>query len=51
MSNYSEDSDWKLLRATLDELQAQKKPDVVLIAGDFLVHEFPQGLRPQRRRA
>lgn len=40
MSNYSEDSDWKLLRATLDELQTQKKPEVVLIAGDFLVHDF-----------
>ncbi len=40
MSNYSEDSDWKLLRAVLDELQTQKKPDVVLIAGDFLVHDF-----------
>jgi sphingomyelin phosphodiesterase acid-like 3 len=40
MSNYSEDSDWKLLRATLDELQAQKKPDAVLIAGDFVVHDF-----------
>jgi len=40
MSNYSEDSDWKLLRATLDELQAQKKPDGVLIAGDFLPHGF-----------
>ena len=40
MSNYSEDSDWKLLRAALDELQTQKKPDVVLIAGDFLVHDF-----------
>jgi len=43
MSNYSEDSDWKLLRATLDELQAQKKPDVVLIAGDFLAHNFRKG--------
>jgi sphingomyelin phosphodiesterase acid-like 3 len=40
LSNYSEDSDWKLLRAALDELQAQKKPDAVLIAGDFLVHDF-----------
>jgi hypothetical protein len=40
MSNYSQDSDWKLLRATLDELQAQKKPDVVLLAGDFLAHGF-----------
>ena len=40
MSNYSEDSDWKLLRATLDALQAQKKPDLVLIAGDFLAHGF-----------
>jgi 3',5'-cyclic AMP phosphodiesterase CpdA len=40
MSNYTADSDWKLLRATLDELQAQKKPDVVLIAGDFVVHGF-----------
>jgi hypothetical protein len=40
MSNYTEDSDWKLLRATLDELQTQNKPDVVLIAGDFLAHGF-----------
>src|SRR6185312_2882278 len=40
MSNYSEDSDWKLLRATLDELQRQKKPEIVLIAGDFLAHDF-----------
>jgi hypothetical protein len=40
MSNYSEDSDWKLLRATLDELQTQKQPNVVLIAGDFLAHDF-----------
>lgn len=40
MSNYTEDSDWKLLRTTLDELQTQKKPDVVLIAGDFLAHDF-----------
>jgi hypothetical protein len=40
MSNYTEDSDWRLLRATLDELQAQKKPDLVLIAGDFVVHDF-----------
>ena len=40
MSHYSQDSDWKLLRATLDELQAQKKPDIVLIAGDFLAHDF-----------
>ncbi|HWE73461.1 MAG TPA: metallophosphoesterase [Stellaceae bacterium] len=40
MSNYSEDSDWKLLRAALDELQAQKKPDVVFITGDFLAHDF-----------
>jgi sphingomyelin phosphodiesterase acid-like 3 len=40
MSTYTEDSDWKLLRATLDELRRQKKPDIVLIAGDFLVHDF-----------
>jgi sphingomyelin phosphodiesterase acid-like 3 len=40
MSNYSEDSDWKLLRASLDELQTQKKPDTVLITGDFLAHDF-----------
>lgn len=40
MSSYSEDTDWNLLRASLDELQAQKKPDVVLIAGDFLAHNF-----------
>jgi hypothetical protein len=40
MSNYSEDSDWKLLRASLDELQTQKKPDVVFITGDFLAHGF-----------
>jgi len=40
MSSYSEDSDWKLLRAALDEVQAQEKPDVVLVAGDFLVHDF-----------
>ena len=40
MSNYSEDSDWKLLRATLDELQTQKKPDVALLPGDFVVHDF-----------
>jgi sphingomyelin phosphodiesterase acid-like 3 len=40
MSNYSEDSDWKLLRASLDELRAQMKPDVVFIAGDFLAHGF-----------
>ena len=40
MSNYTEDSDWKLLRTTLGALQAQKRPDVVLIAGDFLAHGF-----------
>jgi hypothetical protein len=40
MSNYSEDSDWKLLRASLDELQTEKKPDVVFITGDFLAHGF-----------
>ena len=40
LSNYSEDSDWKLLRAALAEVRAQKKPDVVFIAGDFLVHSF-----------
>ncbi|HEX4193147.1 MAG TPA: metallophosphoesterase [Stellaceae bacterium] len=40
MSNYSEDSDWKLLRASLEQVRTQKKPDVVLIAGDFLAHGF-----------
>jgi hypothetical protein len=40
MSNYSEDSDWKLLRAALEELRTQKKPDAVFITGDFLAHEF-----------
>jgi len=40
LSNYSEDTDWKLLRAAFEELQAQKKPDSVFIAGDFLAHDF-----------
>lgn len=40
LSSYTEDSDWKLLRATLDELRTQKKPETVLIAGDFLAHNF-----------
>ncbi len=40
LSNYGEDSDWKLLRAALAAVRAQKKPDVVFIAGDFLVHSF-----------
>src|SRR5215469_14580150 len=40
MSTYGEDTNWKLLRSTLDTSGAQPKPDLVLVSGDFLVHRF-----------
>lgn len=40
MSAYGEDTNWKLLRSTLDAASAQPKPDLVLVSGDFLVHRF-----------
>ena len=40
MSSYGADTDWKLLRAALAAIAAQKKPDFVLLPGDFLVHSF-----------
>jgi sphingomyelin phosphodiesterase acid-like 3 len=40
MASYGEDTDWKLLRAAMAALAAQKKPDLVLLPGDFLAHNF-----------
>ncbi|HEY3918296.1 MAG TPA: hypothetical protein VGL83_10915 [Stellaceae bacterium] len=40
MSPYGTDTDWKLLRAALAALAAQKKPAFVLLPGDFLAHSF-----------
>src|ERR1700744_2912701 len=41
MSIYSEDTDWKLLRAALAAMTAQAKPDFVLGPGLSLAHSFP----------
>jgi len=40
MSTYGEDTNWKLLSATLAAVKDQPKPDFVLVPGDFLVHRF-----------
>ncbi len=40
MSDYGEDSDWKLLASALAAMKAQEKPDLVLVTGDFLAHQF-----------
>jgi sphingomyelin phosphodiesterase acid-like 3 len=40
MSVYGEDTDWKLLRSALGAIKAQKRPDFVLVPGDFVVHGF-----------
>jgi len=40
VSSYGEDTNWKLLRSTLAAAKVPPQPDVVLVAGDFLVHQF-----------
>ena len=40
LSGYGEDSNWKLLASALDAAAATPKPDLVLVTGDFLVHDF-----------
>lgn len=40
MSTYGNDTNWKLLSSALAAAREQPKPDIVLILGDFLVHQF-----------
>lgn len=42
-SQYGEDTNWWLLRSSLDEMQTTlPHPGLIMVTGDLLAHEFPQ---------